>query len=268
MLPLHFFRNATFATANVVAFLVSFGLFGVLFFISLYLQNVQGYSAVAAGVRFLPMTGAIVFTAPTAGRLASKFGSRGLMAGGMALTGIGLLLLERVTIHTSYATLWWNFTLIGMGLGFTMTPMTAAIMGAVPPERSGMASATTATSREVGGVFGIALLGAIVTARMKTHLATRLVGAGLPPQLRKQILHSVNHGPGQRAIPGVPAPVLHTIATAVGSSFVDGMRAALLVAGLAVLAGALLSYAFIRPSERQPQETAAGALQPQAHTNS
>jgi EmrB/QacA subfamily drug resistance transporter len=267
MLPLHFFRNATFATANVVAFLVSFGMFGVLFFISLFLQNVQGYSAVSAGVRFLPMTAAIVFTAPISGRLASRFGSRGLMAGGMALAGIGLLLLERVTIHSSYTDLWWNFTLIGMGLGLTMTPMTAAIMGAVPPERSGMASATTATSREVGGVFGIALLGAIVTARLKTRLSARLVRAGLPPQLRQQILHGVNHGPGPRPLPGVPGQVLHTIAAAIGSSFVDGMHAALLVAGLAVLAGAVLSYAFIRPPEQPRQETAAGVLQPQANTS-
>jgi hypothetical protein len=189
------------------------------------------------------------------------------MAGGMALAGIGLLLLERVTIHSSYTDLWWNFTLIGMGLGLTMTPMTAAIMGAVPPERSGMASATTATSREVGGVFGIALLGAIVTARLKTRLSARLVRAGLPPQLRQQILHGVNHGPGPRPLPGVPGQVLHTIAAAIGSSFVDGMHAALLVAGLAVLAGAVLSYAFIRPPEQPRQETAAGVLQPQANTS-
>jgi EmrB/QacA subfamily drug resistance transporter len=262
MLPLHFFRNATFATANVIAFLVSFGMFGVLFFLSLYLQNVQGYSAVAAGSRFLPMTGAIVFSAPIAGRLASNLGSRGPMALGMALAGTGLLLLERIGAHTGYGALWWDFLLIGIGMGLTMTPMTAAVMGSVPPERSGMASATTATSREVGGVFGIALLGAVVTARMKTRLAIRLSNAGIPVDIRHRVLASVNHR-SPHAIPGVPTQVLRPIIDAVSASFVDGMHAALLIAGLAVLSGSLLSLLFIGTPARPRQETTAGALQPQ-----
>src|SRR5439155_22075510 len=91
MLQLRFFRNPTFTAAATVAALVSFGMFGMLFFISLFFQNVQGYSAVGPGLRFLPATGMIIFTAPVAGRLAGHFGSRPLMAIGTVLTGTGLL---------------------------------------------------------------------------------------------------------------------------------------------------------------------------------
>jgi hypothetical protein len=184
------------------------------------------------------------------------------MALGMALAGTGLLLLERIGAHTGYGALWWDFLLIGIGMGLTMTPMTAAVMGSVPPERSGIASATTATSREVGGVFGIALLGAVVTARMKTRLAIRLSNAGIPVDIRHRVLASVNHG-SPHAIPGVPTQVLRPIIDAVSASFVDGMHAALLIAGLAVLSGSLLSLLFVGTPARPRQETTAGALQPQ-----
>ncbi len=163
MLQLSFFKNHTFAAAATVAGLVSFGMFGVFFFLTLFLQNVQGYSAFQMGLRALPLTAAIIVMAPTAGWLAGRIGPRIPMSVGLAIVGVGMLLMERITPGMPYSQLWWNLTLLGVGMGLVMTPMTAAVMGAVPRARAGMASATSNASREVGGVFGIALLGAIVT---------------------------------------------------------------------------------------------------------
>jgi EmrB/QacA subfamily drug resistance transporter len=246
LLPLHFFRNPTFSAANLVAYLVSFGMFGMIFFLSLYLQNVQGYTAVQAGLRFVPMTGAIIFTAPVAGRLAGRLGSRLPMSLGLALAGTGLLLLERTTPTTPYTSLWWNMTMMGVGMGLTMTPMTAAVMGAVPAARAGMASAVTNTSREVGGVFGIALLGAIVTGRFRTSLAAALSSYGVPVALRPRILAAATHGGSAAAARGLPSQLQGAIHRAVGTSFVSGMHVGLSVAGVALLCGSALALAFVR----------------------
>ena len=122
MLDLSFFRNRTFAAAATVAGLVSFGMFGVFFFLTLFLQNVQGYSAFQMGLRSLPMTGAIIFTAPIAGNLAGRIGPRIPMTVGLALVGVGMLLMERITPGMPYSALWWNLLMMGIGMGLVMTP--------------------------------------------------------------------------------------------------------------------------------------------------
>ena len=136
MLDLSFFRNRTFAAAATVAGLVSFGMFGVFFFLTLFLQNVQGYSAFQMGLRSLPMTGAIIFTAPIAGNLAGRIGPRIPMTVGLAIVGVGMLLMERITPGMPYSALWWNLLMMGIGMGLVMTPMTAAVMNAVPRQAS------------------------------------------------------------------------------------------------------------------------------------
>src|SRR5205807_2665796 len=112
---------------------------------------------------------------------------------GLALCGTSMLILHGVTATSTYSDFWYALPIMGIGMGLTMAPMTAAVMSAVPPQRSGMASATTNTSREVGGVFGIALLGAILTARMKTALGASLGALGLPGPVRDQIIQRATH---------------------------------------------------------------------------
>ena len=264
MLQLHFFRNATFSAANTVAFIVSFGMFGMFFFLSLYMQNVHGYSAVQAGLRFLPQTGAIIVTAPLAGRIAGRVGSRLPMALGLTMAGSALLLLTKADVTTSYSSLWWIFTLAGIGMGLTMTPMTAAVMGTVPPARAGMASATTNTSREVGGVFGIALLGAIVTARTNAALAGKLAATSLPADLQARVSEAISHGAaGGGAVASLPAAARAIVGPAVNESFVAGMHVALTVAGLALLGGAVVAAVFVQRPSRERTEAVSGNLQPE-----
>ena len=148
MMPLEFFRIPSFSAGNAVAFAVSLGMFGTFFFASLYLQLVRGYSPFGAGLRFVPMTGMVILAAPNAGRLASKYGSRWPMTIGLTLAGTGLLVLTRIGPNTSFALIAPVFMMMGIGMGSTMTPMTAAVMNAVGPARAGLGSATTNTSRE------------------------------------------------------------------------------------------------------------------------
>jgi EmrB/QacA subfamily drug resistance transporter len=162
MLDLGLFRNATFLGANVVVLLVTFAMFGVLFFVSLYLQNVLGYSPVRAGAAFLPMTMLIVLIAPLAGRFSDRVGSRWLLTAGMAFVAVQLLYLSRLGVEASYLTIAPGMVLGGIGLALVMSPATAAALSGVPVDKAGVGSAVVNTSRQLGGSLGIALLGAVV----------------------------------------------------------------------------------------------------------
>jgi EmrB/QacA subfamily drug resistance transporter len=164
MLDLSLFRIGSFTGANVVAMLVSLSMFGVFFFVSLYIQNILGYSPTQAGAAFLPMVTLIILIAPIAGRLSDQIGSRWLMGGGMALVGCSLLLYQRVTLHSNFWTLLPPMIVGGVGMAMTMSPMTAAAMGSVPVDKAGVGSGVLNSFRQVGGSLGIAIMGAIVAS--------------------------------------------------------------------------------------------------------
>ena len=177
MFDLGLFRNGTLVGANIVALLVTLAMFGVFFFISLYMQNVRGYSAVEAGATFLPMTLLIIVLAPVAGRFSDRLGSRGLMSGGMTLTGVSLLLFARLEPHSSFWVIFPALLVGGAGMALVMTPMTAAAMSAVPIDKAGVGSGMLNTFRQVGGALGIATMGAILSNRQTAQLhagATRV----------------------------------------------------------------------------------------------
>ena len=229
MLPLRFFRNPTFAAGSTVAGLISFGMFGIFFFLTLYWQNIQGYSALQMGLRVLPLTGAIIVTAPLAGQVAGRIGSRWPMTFGMTIAAVGMLLLERTTPTTPYSALWWNMLLLGVGMGSVMAPMTAAVTSTVPRPRAGMASGTTNATREVGGVFGIALLGAIVTHWFSTDLSGSL--ARLPAARGREAARSWRWPATAAATAAGSAPSTHrsrrSSTAPIDDSFVYGIHVAL-----------------------------------------
>jgi EmrB/QacA subfamily drug resistance transporter len=163
MLDLGLFRNGTFAGANLLLLLVALAMFGVFFFLSLYVQNVLGYSPVEAGLAFLPMTGTIMVVAPLAGRLSDRRGSRWLLTGGMTLVAAQLLFFSRLGLDESFWSLVPGMLLGGAGLGAAMAPATAAGLSGVPVDKAGVGSAVLNSSRQLGGSIGIALMGAIVT---------------------------------------------------------------------------------------------------------
>ena len=198
-------------------------------------------------MRFLPMTAVIIVTAPYAGRYASKHGSRIPMTYGLILAGSGLLLFSRLNVDTPYLLMLPVFVMMGHGIGSTMAPMTAAVMNAVGPERAGLGSAMTNTSREVGGVFGIALLGTLLTTRLRSTLEPSLAAIGLPPETSR---------PDRRPPPGTASstrrcwPRSHPgsgrrSSTRSAQSFMSGFRLSLMVGGLALLVAAVIANRFI-----------------------
>jgi EmrB/QacA subfamily drug resistance transporter len=236
MVPTGLFRMPAFATGTAVAFTISVAMFGTFFFFSLYLQLVRGYTAFQAGVRFLPLTAMIVFTAPNAGRLAQKYGSRWPLTFGLTLAGSGLLLLSRIGTHTNYLLVTPILMMMGIGMGSTMTPMTAAVMNAVGPQRAGLGSAATNTAREVGGVFGVALLGTLLTGGLRDSLRTALTRITLAPGTRSSIVATAGHGqlnPAQ--LKALPPDQATYVQHAFGQAFMHGFRISLTVAGLLAL---------------------------------
>ena len=165
MLDLTLFRSGTYTGANVSMLLVALSMFGVFFFVSLYMQNVLGYSAVQAGAAFLPMTVLIILIAPIAGKASDRFGSRWLMTIGMVLLGVQLLYFSQLSTTSDFWNLLPGFILGGIGMAMAMTPTAAAATRAVPVNKAGVGSAVLNAMRQVGGSVGIALMGAIVAGQ-------------------------------------------------------------------------------------------------------
>ncbi len=266
MLQFKFFKNTTFLGSNLVGLAVSFGLFGVMFFLALFMQNVQGYSATGAGVRQLPATLAIMASAIVSGRIVGRIGARLPMTIGMALMGGALLAFTAVQATTPYATYWWILTVMGIGIGLVMSPMTTAIMSTVPAARAGMASGTLNTTRQVGGVFGIAVLGSIVTSQFVSQLRGALGALGLPSFVIDQVTAIAQQGRESATIPSIPGLDVAAIRSAVAGSFTSALHTALWVAGAIVIAGAVVSAVMIRgtsPEAQLARRAAAGSTQPE-----
>jgi EmrB/QacA subfamily drug resistance transporter len=206
MLDVSLFRSGTFAGANIVALLVFLAMFGVFFFVSLYVQGILGYSPVQAGALFLPMTVLIMLVAPVAGKLSDVIGSRWLIVGGMLLLAAHLLLLSTLDVGSNFWDILPALILGGLGMSLTMTPATAAAIGSVPVAKAGVGSGVLNTFRQVGGALGIAIMGAIVAAHIHVSPGT----------------------------PGFP------------DQFMDGFSTALRVAAVIAMTGAIAAAALIR----------------------
>ena len=162
MLPLRFFRNRTFTAANVASLLMFFGMFGSIFLLAQFFQTVQGYSPLDAGLRILPWTAMPIFVAPLAGALSDRIGGRPLMATGLALQATGLAWIAAVGSPTvAYSALVVPFVLSGIGMALYFAPVANVVLSSVRPEEEGQASGANNAIRELGGVFGVAVLASV-----------------------------------------------------------------------------------------------------------
>jgi EmrB/QacA subfamily drug resistance transporter len=162
MLPLRFFRNRTFTAANAASFLMFFGMFGSIFLLAQFFQTVQGYSPLQAGLRVLPWTAMPIFIAPLAGALSDRIGGRPLMVTGLGLQAAGLAWIAAVSTPTvAYAELVTPFVLSGVGMALYFAPVANVVLSAVRPEEEGQASGANNAIRELGGVFGVAVLASV-----------------------------------------------------------------------------------------------------------
>ncbi|WP_329030985.1 MFS transporter [Streptomyces sp. NBC_01423] len=165
MLPLRLFRERLFTVSNTAMVVVGFALMGSSFFFSQFFVYVQGSSILRAGLQTLPMSLAMVVVSPYAGRLAARYGFRVVVTAGLALAGLGLLGLGSVHADTGYEDVWWRLAVVGTGFALTMSPLTGAAIQAVSAQEGGLASGISSTTRQIGAVLGVALLGAVVRTR-------------------------------------------------------------------------------------------------------
>jgi EmrB/QacA subfamily drug resistance transporter len=162
MLPLRFFRNRTFTAANVASLLMFFGMFGSIFLLAQFFQTAQGYSPLQAGLRVLPWTAMPIFVAPLAGALSDRIGGRPLMATGLAMQAAGLAWIAFVSTPTvAYSELVTPFVLSGIGMALYFAPVANVVLSSVRPDEEGQASGANNAIRELGGVFGVAVLASV-----------------------------------------------------------------------------------------------------------
>jgi EmrB/QacA subfamily drug resistance transporter len=162
MLPMEFFRNRTFTLTNIASLLMFFGMFGSIFFLAQFFQTVQGYSPLESGLRVLPWTAMPMVVAPIAGALSDRFGGHRFMAAGLALQATGLIWIAAVSTPTTpYVDLVLPFALSGVGMGLFFAPVANVVLSSVRPDQEGKASGATNAIRELGGVFGVAVLAAV-----------------------------------------------------------------------------------------------------------
>jgi EmrB/QacA subfamily drug resistance transporter len=162
MLPLKLFRDRGFSSANAVSFFMYAGLFGAVFLMAQFLQTALGYSPLGAGIRLLPWTVTPMLIGPVAGALADRYGNRPFMVLGLALQAIGYAWIALIaTTDVSYLELGVAFTVTGVGTSFTFPTVANAVLGSVPLSEAGVASGTNSSMRELGGVFGVAVLASV-----------------------------------------------------------------------------------------------------------
>ena len=238
------FKSRNFIGSVIVAFIISFAMMGVFFFLALYMQNILDYSALEAGVRFLPTTLVIMITAPVAGRLSDRIGPRWPIVVGMSMIALSLFLFSQVKVGTTFSGLWVSFVILGFGIGLTMSPMSTAAMNAVNKSKAGVASGVLSMFRMVGGTFGVAALGALFQNQAQVKIDQQLSESGLSAAQRADFAHQLTGGTPQ--LDGVPAGKAAQLVQTGHEAFVYGLgHAMVLSVGIAVV-GVLVAFLLIR----------------------
>jgi EmrB/QacA subfamily drug resistance transporter len=222
MLDVSLFRVATFAGAQIVAFSISAAMFSQFLYLTLYLQNVLGYSPIQAGLRFLPLSAISFFVAPVSGRLSARLPVRFLLGLGLGLVGLALLLMHGLTPSSSWTHLLPGFLISGIGIGMVNPPLASTAVSVVEPRRAGMASGVNNTFRQVGIATGIAGLGAI----FQSSIASKLHGAG--------------------SAKAVASGAIQQGGDVARAAFIGGLNDILLVGAYLAFAGAVLALVLIR----------------------
>jgi EmrB/QacA subfamily drug resistance transporter len=250
MLDLALFRRPAFAGASIVAFTLSGSFFAMFLYLTLYIQDVLGYSPLQAGLRFLPTTLLSFLVAPVAGKLSVRVPVRLLLGSGLVLVGIGLLAMTTLTASSGWTVLIPGFLLGGAGIGLVNPPLASTAIGVVPPERSGMASGINSTFRQMGIATGIAGLGAVFQHSVTRHTTAALLASG---HAREAL--AAAHGHLSTLLEsGDVIQIAHSLSPAARAAldhsyrvgFTGAFTTIAIIAAMLALAGAVLAFALVR----------------------
>jgi EmrB/QacA subfamily drug resistance transporter len=176
MLDLRFFTNPRFTAASASITLIAFALFGFIFMATQYLQFILGYSALSAGVHTLPFAGAVMITAPLSSKLVERYGTKAVVTVGLLSFAAGMLVAASTNVESTYSRVFVAMVLLGAGMGLASAPATESIMGSLPKSKAGVGSAVNDTTRELGGAFGVAIIGSILSSLYSARLGHNLDG--------------------------------------------------------------------------------------------
>ena len=247
MLPMSFFGNRLFSTAIVIVGVVYFALMGAMFFLPQFLQLVQGMTPLESGVAMLPGALGLLLASVVSPRLSERFGARRLVMTGMAIVTIGLLGFSSLSPSTAYAFIACVFGLMGIGLGLTLPQATNAVLASVPTQRSGMGSAVNDAVAELGGSFGVAILGATMSITYRQHIDAEILAAGdrisLVPDFAvdaaRESLAAATIAAGQ-----IPRNVAVVYSEVAGDAFVSGMAWAMTIGAVIAALGVLIAWRY------------------------
>jgi EmrB/QacA subfamily drug resistance transporter len=254
MLPLALFRVRNFAMANAATLTIYAGLFGSSFFLTLYLQQVGGYSALAAGLATTPVSLMLFVLSPRFGAFTARVGPRLPMTLGPIVGGIGSLLLIRVDVHPSYVTeILPALVVFGLGLSATVAPLTTTVLNSVDEHNAGIASGTNNAVSRVAGVLAIAVLGAAVSAQFSSSLQDHIAGSDLSPRA-EHVVSSAESRPlaGGDEAKNIPGTESSTLGAAIEVSSRDAFRLSALIGACLMFAGGLTSALGIENPRRRP----------------
>jgi EmrB/QacA subfamily drug resistance transporter len=249
MFDLSLFRKPAFTGAQIVAFCLHASMFSIFLYLTLYLQNILGYSALEAGLRFLPISLLSFLVAPAAGKLAERLPVRGFLGAGLIAVGVALLLMGGIEPSDDWTTLLPGFILGGIGIGLINPPLATAAIGVVEPRRSGVASGINSTFRQVGTATGIAGLGALFQARVSDNLSDALSGTPLPAGAEDELGAAVTSGGAQAVAQAAPPDAREAVVEAARQAFIDGLDEILVVAAAVAFVGGILALALVRASD-------------------
>jgi EmrB/QacA subfamily drug resistance transporter len=250
MLDLSLFRRPAFSGASIVAFTLSASFFAMFLYLTLYIQDVLGYSPLQAGLRFLPSTLLSFLVAPIAGRLSVRVPVRLLLGSGLLLIGIGLLSMTVIDAASSWTALIPGFVLAGAGVGLVNPPLASTAVGVVPVEHSGMASGINSTFRQVGIATGIAGLGAVFQHSVTQNTTSALLAGGHA----REILSTAHGQLGTLLESGEVTQIARSLSPAARGAlessyrvgFTDAFATIAAIAAVVALVGAALGFALVR----------------------
>jgi EmrB/QacA subfamily drug resistance transporter len=249
VLQLSLFKKPSFTGAQLAALTLSGSIFAFFLYITLYFQDVLGYTPLQAGVRFLPVTLVAFVVAAISGRLSAKIPGKYMIGVGLVLISIGLALGMGVTTTSTWIHLLPGLIVCGFGIGMVNPSLANVAIGVVPPQESGMASGVNSTFRQVGIAGGIAVLGAIFEASLHHSLAVGLAAAHLTGSQLTAVVSAVSGGQSSEVIKRAPAALQPTVAHVTHQAFITGFNELLVVTSLTALAGAILSFILIRKKD-------------------
>ncbi len=262
MLDLKLLRVPTFNGGLVTAWAISASIFSLITYLVIYFQNLLGYSAIATGLRFLPLTGAVFLVAGIAGRLTTKVPTRALIGAGFAFVAAGLLLMRGLTPSDSWTHFLPGFILAGVGTGLINVPLASTAVAVVPAERAGMASGINSTLRQVGIATGVASLGTILTGQIRTQVVSHLSNTPLAAHAHT-LATVISSGGVRQALEQAPHQQQGLIIAAAKASYVDALNTITLVATGVALLGMVVSLATIRQRDFHESPMPQGAAEPQ-----